>query len=90
MLFLRNLPVLPLIASSWPNYHLLVLAHAALLAVHAVLACLLLLACSTLACLLLQLSVIAYWLILWLNDSIFLVMLMLTCAVAHLSYLDLL
>ena len=49
MLFLCNLPVLLLIASSWPNYHLLVLAHAALLVVHAVLASLLLLACSTLA-----------------------------------------
>jgi hypothetical protein len=38
MLLLRNLPVLLSTASSWPNYHLLVLAHAALLAVHAVLA----------------------------------------------------
>ena len=43
-----------------------------------------------------QLSVIAYWLILWLNDSIILwcwcssiTVLLLTCAVAYLSYLDL-
>ena len=49
MLLLRNLPVLMSTASSWPNYQLLVLAHAALLAIHAVLASLLLLACSVLA-----------------------------------------
>ena len=49
MLLLRNFPVLLFSASSWPNYHLLVLAHAALLAIHAVLASLLLLACFVLA-----------------------------------------
>jgi hypothetical protein len=48
MLWLRKLPVFQLFASSWPIYHFLVLAHDALLAVHAMLAFLLLLACSTL------------------------------------------
>jgi hypothetical protein len=49
MLLLCNLPVLLFTASSWPNYQLLVLAHVDLLAIYAVLASLLLLACSVLA-----------------------------------------
>jgi hypothetical protein len=49
MLLLRNLTVLRFTASSWSDYQLLVLAHVDLLAVHAMLASLLLLACSTLA-----------------------------------------